>query len=87
MRYNSFMSRGGFTGSRYSGGGMSEAARLKRMELMKGGKLPISSADRYRMAMKKKLEEAKQKTSDRPSFQLPGTATPPASDPRKRKKP
>ncbi len=62
------MSRG-FSGSRYSSGNgkLSEAAKLKRMEIMRGGKLPMTSADRYKRIMKKKMEEHQQQVSLRSS--------------------
>lgn len=47
-----------FTGSR-SSKSMGEAARLKKLEILKGGTLPITQAERYKMILDKKLQESK----------------------------
>lgn len=63
-----------YTGARTGGPGGGEAARLKRIEIEKGGKLPLSSTDRYKRIMKKKLEasQAEIGASRSNMFQMPG---------------
>ncbi len=71
------MSRG-FNGSRPGSGRLSEAAKLRRLEIMKGGKLPMTQSQRYKHIMKKKLAEhhAKVGAGSKMQFQLPGTKGP-----------
>lgn len=64
-----------FSGTRSgSTGQMGEAAKLKRMEMMRGGKLPLTGADRYKMLMEKKLDDHRAKAVQNPrtTFMLPG---------------
>ena len=54
---------------------LGEAAKLKRLEIQKGGKLPITAAERYKKVIKQKLvdhqeEAARNRTNQ---FNLPGT--------------
>lgn len=64
-----------FSGSRVDSR-MGDAAKLKRLEIMKGGKLPFTSADRYKRILAKKLAEHQKKASvfnAYSAFSLPGT--------------
>ena len=65
-----------FPGSMSNNGKMSEATRLKRLEIEKGGKLPFSSTDRYKRIVKKKLQEHMEESqaSGGATFQIPGAA-------------
>lgn len=66
-----------YSGTRDNSRKMGEAARLKRMEIERGGKLPLTSQERYRHILKKKLEESQANAaSSKPLFQLPGTKAP-----------
>jgi hypothetical protein len=64
-----------YSGARDTGAKkMGEAARLKRLEIELGGKLPISNEERYKRILKKRLEENHSKAaSQKSTFQLPGT--------------
>lgn len=69
------MTRRFYSGARGGTKKLGEAARLTRLEMEKGGKLPMSTQDRYKRILKKKLEESREKASaSKPLFQLPGTA-------------
>lgn len=65
-----------FSGARmgHKGG---EASRMKKMEIMKGGKLAFTPAERYQRLIRKKIEEhnAKAQANPRNSFMLPGAAS------------
>lgn len=62
-----------YTGARSSGKTMGEAARLKRLEIEKGGKLPFTPQERYRRILKEKMAESrKEAAGKKPSFNLPG---------------
>jgi hypothetical protein len=65
-----------FTGSR-AANSLGEAAKIKKMELMKGGKLPLTSADRYKRIMDKKVEEhrAKANLTAQSGFMLKGATS------------
>jgi len=60
-----------FNGAR-STGKMGEAARMKKLEIMKGGKLALSPADRYKRIMRAKLQEYQEKNrkESRNGFEL-----------------
>lgn len=51
-----------------------EAFMMKKWEIMKGGKLPLTNAERYKRILKKKTQEhlAKAQANQRHGFMLPG---------------
>lgn len=55
--------------------GLGPAGQMRKLEIMKGGKLPITSAERYKRMLKKKLDETLLKPSRtaQSGFMLPGT--------------
>lgn len=61
-----------YSGAKPGGGSMGEAAKLKRIELEKGGKLPFTPTERYRRIMKKKMEETQNASNKVSTFQMPG---------------
>lgn len=61
-----------YTGGRSGSKTMGEAARLKRLEIEKGGKLPFTPQERYRRILKKKMEESRGEASKVSTFNLPG---------------
>jgi hypothetical protein len=64
--------RGSFNGGRSPKGGA--ASQMKKLELQKGGKLPLTSAEKYQQMMRGKVEEARAKSmgKSKGAFGLPG---------------
>lgn len=75
-----------FTGSRPPGGG--EAYKMKRLEIMKGGKLPMTNTERYKHILKKKVQEYNEKSQMNPraGFILPGAKFDPKAGPQMSKR-
>lgn len=67
------MARGNFTGTRSTSVG-GDAAKLMKLEIIKGGKIPIPKQERYKRILKKKLAEQREKAREKGSinFALPG---------------
>ncbi len=76
-----------FTGARGPNSTIGEAARLKKWEIMKGGSIAMSSNERYKHIMTKKIAEFQQKsrTNTRQGFELSTRARQALEDIAKRK--
>lgn len=66
-----------YSGARDTSSSAGQASKMKKLEIQKGGKLPITSAQRYKMMMEAKLEDArKQSRSKNKSVFTPPGAKP-----------
>jgi hypothetical protein len=52
-----------YSGARDSSSSAGAASKMKKLEIQKGGKLPITSAQRYKMMVEAKLEDARAQSS------------------------
>ncbi len=52
-----------YSGARETSGSAGAASKMKKLEMQKGGKLPITSSQRYQMMMDAKMEEARKENS------------------------
>ncbi len=66
-----------YSGARESSNKLGEAARIKKMEIQKGGKLPLTSTQRYKMMMEAKLAEHQRESRSKNSVVF----TPPGAQP------
>jgi hypothetical protein len=63
-----------YSGAREGASRVGPAAQMKRLEIMKGGKLPMTNGQRYKMIFKRKMaEHMQQAQAGRAGFSLPGT--------------